>query len=380
MVLAPRRRALHIVLAIGAFVACGLAVLVAELGLRIHAPDYLTTTRGLHVFSGTYGWAARKASTATLAGQQLTVNERGYRGRSLRLPRDRDLTRVVVLGDSVAFGLGVSDNQTFCSLIDSHANGIEVANLAVQGYGPDQELLTLEHEGLRLEPDVVVLAHCMANDLAESMLAVSLYDGRMPKPRFTLVGGHLNLDASSLARPRVARVFQAINDHSYLFNRLAALAPKESQWPDRHWHERYADVMQDSSQALRVNVALVRRMQERCRERGITLLVAMFPDRLSYRQMPPITEDFVAAVRSDGIPVFDLSEAFRARGLRLKDFALDGTGHLSAAGHSIVSAELEREILRRRPPSNAQRADTAGPGREVVSTVLAARGSREAFN
>jgi hypothetical protein len=352
-----RRQALRgrVALASGSLVAVALAALGAELAARLYSPDYLTRARGPHVFSDTYGWAARKGINATLADRPVTLNAQGYRGRALSLPRGRGVTRVVVLGDSVAFGLGVSDDETFCSRLNARDNGIEVANLAVQGYGPDQELLKLERDGLRLEPDLVVVAHCLANDLAEAMLPVSLYDGRTPKPRFTLLQGRLQLDGSSLVLSPAARTLQRLSDGSHLFNRLVALVPKTPPTAGPHWRERYADALRDETAALRLNVALVRRMRELCQERGITLVVALFPDRFSYREKPELVLRFVAALRAEGVPLVDLSARFRGRGLRLKDVALDGTGHLSAAGHEIVSNELEREIVRRRPPSGAAR-------------------------
>ena len=98
-------------------------------------------------------------------------------------------------------------------------NGIEAANLAVQGYGPDQELLVLMNEGLRLDPDVVVLAFCLGNDFAEAMLPVSLYDGRTPKPRFQLVDGRLVLDDMNLRQSAPRRGQQWLSDYSHLFNR-----------------------------------------------------------------------------------------------------------------------------------------------------------------
>ena len=353
----PHRQARRgrILLASGSIAALALAILAAELAARSCSPDYLVRTRGLHVFSARYGWVARKASALSLDGQRVTLNEHGYRGRVLALPRDRERTRVIVLGDSIAFGLGVSDDQTFCSLLDARRNGIEVANLAVPGYGPDQELLALEQDGLRLEPDVVVLAHCLANDLAEAMLPVSLYDGRTPKPRFRLRGDGLELDGSSLAQSAGGRALQRLSDHSHLFNRLAAVLPWERRAPGPHWRERYQDALRDEVDVLRVNLALVRRMHERCRARGITLLVALFPDRFSYRAKPRLAERFTVGLKAGGIPVVDLSVRFRKQGLRLKDVALDGTGHLSDAGHGLVSDELEREILRRRPPAAGER-------------------------
>src|SRR5262245_61007967 len=103
----PTRRG-GVALAAASVVTLALLAAAAELGARLYSPDYLTQTRGPHVFSDTYGWAARRGVAAHLAGQPVTLNEHGYRGPSLSLPRGRGLTRVVVLGDSVAFGLGVA--------------------------------------------------------------------------------------------------------------------------------------------------------------------------------------------------------------------------------------------------------------------------------
>ena len=306
--------------------ALTVGMLVAgELLARLAEPGYVTGARGPHVFSGTYGWASRRATSLTLEGEPVTFNERGHRGRALS--RERSWRpRVVVLGDSIAFGLGVSDEETFSSRLAGRGNGIEVANLAVQGYGPDQELLVLELEALRLRPDVVVLAFCMANDLAESVLAVSLYDCTSPKPRFRLEDGELVLDAASLERGWVWRAQRALADHSHLFNRLASVGPPPRAARSRHWRERYDEALRHEEQVLALNAALVRRMNGLCLERGIGFVLVAFPDRLSYRRKTP------------------LLERFRHLKLRLSDVALDAAGHLSPRGHAIVSQVLESEL------------------------------------
>ncbi len=273
----------------------------------------------------------------------MTLNEAGYRGRALDMPRTSRL-RVVVLGDSIAFGLGVSDDETFSSRLDAREDGIEVGNLAVQGYGPDQELLVLEREALRLQPDVVVLAFCMANDLAESLMPVSLYDGTTPKPRFRLVSGDLVLDASSLSHGIAWHAQRALAEHSHLFNRLTGVVPKPRPPGGLHWRERFAEALQQEEQVIAVNRALVRRMSAMCLERGIAFLVVAFPDRFTFRRRTPLLERFFDELEDDGIRVLDMAERFRGLGLRLTDVAIDGAGHLSPRGHRVVSEELENEV------------------------------------
>ncbi len=334
---------LALVLGSAAVVACTLVGLEAL--VRLYAPDHLFLTR-LHVFSQTYGWVPRRSIGVEVDGKRVSFNASGYRGRELASPKRGDRTRVVVLGDSVAFGLGVSDDETFSNLLDVRDNGIEAGNLAVQGYGPDQELLVLMHQGLRADPDVVVLAFCLANDFVDAVLPVSLYDGRTPKPRFHLAGDRLVFDDSNLRQPALRRVQQWLSDHSHLFERLTA-APAAPTEAESDWHERYKAALRDEDHVLRLNLALVRRMRDLSQERGSAFLVALFPDRSSYRESSPLEKGFCEALRSDGVQVIDMSQHFKMSGQHWKAFASDGIGHLTPLGHSIASEVLEREIASR---------------------------------
>jgi hypothetical protein len=321
-----------------------LTVMAAEGVARRLVPDYLVRARGLHLFSEIYGWAPRRATSTVIHGKRVTFNAAGYRGRQLALPRTRDRIRAIVLGDSIAFGLDVSDDETFTHLLDARNNGIEAANLAVQGYGPDQELLVLVNRGLRLDPDVVVLSFCLGNDFADAMLPVSLYDGRTPKPRFRLVGDRIVLDDSSLRRGVWLRGQQWLSDHSHLFNRVAALASRSGTPPVAPWRDRKREGLQDKEHALRLNLAIVRRMDAICRERGITFILAAFPNEQSDHSKPWLAEHFLESLQAGGITVVDVGARFTALGQSFSAVSLDGVGHLRPVGHVIVERVLESAI------------------------------------
>ncbi len=326
-----------------------LAVLGAEAVARRTAPDYLVERRGLHVFSDTLGWTARKGASTVVEGQTVTINARGYRGHELALPKAPDRTRVVVLGDSVAFGLGVADGETFADLIGARDNGIEAGNLAVQGYGPGQSLLVLLGEGLRARPDVVVLAFCLDNDFADALLSVALYDGSWRQPRFHLEGDRLLLDSSALRLTGAQRALQWLADYSHLFNRLSALGPRPASPGGRHWTDRKHEALRDEEYALQLSLAIVRRIDEVCRERGIGFALAAFPHWFTYRTKPWLPGRFLGALRAEGITVLDMAERFVARGETFRAVALDGAGHLSPLGHAIAAEELETTIEDVRP-------------------------------
>ena len=335
----------NLVLAAGALALAVLAVLGAEVAARGFAPDYLVRSRGLHVFSETLGWAPRKGVSAVVEGQRVTLQR-------ARLPRTG-------AGPPEAPGTGPGSS---CSatpspsawasptrrpsrhLLDVRDNGIEAGNLAVQGYDPGQELLVLLGEGLRSEPDVVVLAFCLANDFAEAVLPVALYDGRTPKPRFRLVGdqpGPRRLepgaDPPGAAPPVAQRPLAPVQP------RVGARPPSEGG-ARQHWRDRKREALRDEEYALRLNVAIVRRMDAACRERGIAFVVAAFPNRFSYRSKSWLAERFLESVRATGIAVVDMSARFVAQGETFRAVTLDGVGHLSPLGHAIAAEVLEGEI------------------------------------
>ena len=180
----------NLLLAAGSLVCFLIVIGVIEVGLRAlgtGAPN--SALSALHAYSELYGWTPRPGGRLVHAGGITTVNAEGYRGPVL--PAAKNQRRVVVLGDSIAFGLDVDDTETFSEVLDAEHSDLEVANLAVQGFGPGQELIKLEHEGLALRPDVVLVATCLANDLADAMLPVFLYDGVHPKPYYRVEGKQL---------------------------------------------------------------------------------------------------------------------------------------------------------------------------------------------
>jgi hypothetical protein len=333
-----------VLLALGSVAFVVLAALGAELLARRLAPDYLVRTRGLYVSSPVYGWEGRPGAVASMGGGRVTLNALGHRGRELALPKPGDRMRVVVLGDSIAFGFGVSDEEVFPYLLDARDNGLEAANLAVPGYGPGQELLVLERKALRLDPDVVVLAVCLRNDFVDAVLPVALYDGVTPKPRFRLVGDRLVLDDGPLRRSAAGRGLQWLSDHSHLFNRLSSALPRREPTVEGDWRYRKQQVLRDPDYTYRLAFAIVMRMQDECRRRGVDFVVASFPSGLTYEARSPLPERFLGTLVAEGVRVVDMSEGFRARGLGPSALALDRTGHLSPRGHAVACEILECEL------------------------------------
>ena len=333
-------------LSFGSLAFLGLIALGAEWLARMWDPDYLIRVRGLYVYSPTYGWAGRPGAVAPMGDGRVTLNSRGYRGREPSVA-DHSGKRVVVLGDSVAFGYGVSDEQAFPYLLDVRDDRLDVFNFAVAGYGPGQELLLLRREVPPLRPDVVVLALCLRNDFVDAVLPVALYDGVTPRPRFRLEGERLVLDESSMPHSVLAPAVHRLIDSSHLFNHLFSVLHRAEPEDPHDWRYRKREVLKDPDYALRLTLALVLEMDTFCRRNGWPLLVACFPSGLSYERKNDLPARFIASLREKGVPTVDMAAQFRQLGLSAEEAAIDRTGHLSAHGHAMSFEILQREIVAR---------------------------------
>ena len=98
-------------------------------------------------------------------------NNLGFRDSDHAIGKAPGSFRVLVIGDSIAFGLLVPEQKnTFTyileGLLDRRGLHSEVLNFAVAGYNTQQEVWTLIDKGLRYQPDLIVLQYCL-NDTEE---------------------------------------------------------------------------------------------------------------------------------------------------------------------------------------------------------------------
>ena len=98
------------------------------------------------------------------------VNGLGLRGPQTTLEKAAGVRRIAVLGDSIAFGYWVAEEDAFPrqleALLQGRAGGarVEVLDFGVPGYNLDQEIEALRTKALAFSPDLVVVAFCL-NDL-----------------------------------------------------------------------------------------------------------------------------------------------------------------------------------------------------------------------
>jgi hypothetical protein len=347
-------------LAAGSALAVALAALAAEGMLRLLSPAFLDGTRARHphVYSEVYGWALRPSSRyAGKGGETITVNGRGYRGPAHAQHPPPGVTRIVMLGDSVAFGSGVSDGETFSAILDARPD-VEVVNLAVDGYGTDQALLRLEREGLSYRPRAVVLNFCVRNDYFDNALPVALYDGRSPKPYFTAAAEGLVLHDAHLRLGRGQRAAVALMERSYLLNALLFAAGRKPEAvgggrDEEDWGGRRNTVLADFDRAAALTRRLILRARDASARVGAVFVVAVHPDRRAWSGdgslVTPLTSGGL-----EGTRIVLMQGEYAARGLAFGAITRDRLGHLNPAGHAAAARILEAVLIP--PPGGAHAA------------------------
>ncbi|MCP4608360.1 MAG: hypothetical protein GY845_06565 [Planctomycetes bacterium] len=118
------------------------------------------------------GWKLRPNAENRWGGKWIKINSKGLRGPELDYAKNPNAIRILYLGDSVTFGWGVERHKdTFPYQIEAVLENdlgrdIETINSGVGGYATSQEYLYLSREGIKYNPDLVVLAFIL-NDVRD---------------------------------------------------------------------------------------------------------------------------------------------------------------------------------------------------------------------
>jgi lysophospholipase L1-like esterase len=103
-------------------------------------------------------------------GLPVAINSFGMRDRQRTSEKEPGTVRIVGLGDSLMFGWGVRQEETFLALLEKKLNGLsskrrfEVWNLAVPGYNSVQEVATFAAKAASIQPDLVII-NWVGNDM-----------------------------------------------------------------------------------------------------------------------------------------------------------------------------------------------------------------------
>ncbi len=280
----------------------------------------------------------------------VTTNSLGFRGNEIASPKPAGRYRVVVLGDSVAFGWGVNDGDTFCAqaeqLLRRHEKyrNAEVVNLAVPGYAVRQEVALLKRALAQLQPDLVLIGF-YSNDLPDTFEDKNAgASGTSIAASPTQAGQTLRMNpVPSSWLERLARRSRAVYTGGHALKQLIRrgegkpgssmeldlLENRSSPQLDVAWQRiqaQFADLRETSATAGFVVGIVILPPREQ--------VLGMFADSMYQRKARALAEQFGFFV-VDPLPALTKSYATK-RSL----FIPYDRNHPSAAGHRIIAETI----------------------------------------
>jgi hypothetical protein len=110
------------------------------------------------------GWETIPGKTVSNEKVTYTTNSLGKRSKEV----DFSKGHILLVGDSVTFGLGVNNNETVSHYLEKINNEHQILNLGVPRYGIGQYFLNLKRHIDQLNPKIIVLVIYPTNHLDET--------------------------------------------------------------------------------------------------------------------------------------------------------------------------------------------------------------------
>ena len=151
------------------------------------------------MYDASKGWIPKPnlRDVKTFDNKTLNTNSKGLRGKTdFPYTKNKDKVRILILGDSFTFGDEVSDDETYSAHLQAMLPHTEIINMGMHGYGHDQMLILFREEGIKYQPDIVILGF-LPLDMSRNLLRFRDF----AKPRFVLDRGELKLTGSPVPRP-----------------------------------------------------------------------------------------------------------------------------------------------------------------------------------
>ena len=269
-------------------------------------------------------------------GVRIANNRLGFREREVDIPKPASVYRIMVLGDSLTWGVGLREPERYTALLEMRLktfyqlHQVEVLNFASIGASTARERDILARFAPSVEPDLVIVGFCINDPQPRAM------NYAVERERYAwLLRGLYALRYAFLSHTAMFATKRA--------DRLLQVVGRIPSWPDAL--DRTYDLQAPEWGTFTAALAdIVRETRARHLSPPLFMPLLSFdgdyskPDTLLQRVLK-WSHQAAAAAHAAGFETVNLEELFRAEGLRVRAVnAWDN--HPDAECHSVYAKRL----------------------------------------
>ncbi|MBI4436137.1 MAG: hypothetical protein HY590_01795 [Candidatus Omnitrophica bacterium] len=339
----------------------GLALLVAEICLRLFFPQDLIRPQGVQLDQEII-YTLKPNTEAHFKGTSvrmyhLKTNSVGIRERETSFHKPNHVFRILLLGDSISMGEGVEFEETYLKQLEllleaAHIKGVETINAAIRGYGNDQELILFRRIGKRYEPDLVILAFFVYNDMEDNWEAqlFKLKKGKLVQQPATVEMSKKYRNYVINSRVQNRPGYRFLMSHSHAANWLrvtySTLLRRSADREERAKKDQHK-VPLEKQPAFHLTLAILEAWDREVKEIGARPFLLILPARSQMRSLrampdadtPRLDLALEKFCEREGISFSNLSQSLLKWQGDFESLWL-ADGHLSPEGHVWVAREL----------------------------------------
>ncbi len=325
-------------------------LMVLEISLRpfrAFYPLYSKTT--VYVEDEDLIWKLNPGFDGVYDEARTRINSKGLRGPEIEYEKPGDTKRILFLGDSVIFGYKLNSyRETIPYLIQERLNEkhnlkVQCINSGVSGYSPWQEYIYLKKEGIKYDPDLVVIGFVL-NDVTEKFALVRFGGkglGKLSETYLSVIDTLAEDFALVFFMRKLSRRVVFGEDSSQMAHEMESLNVKSLfTKPDAP----------NIRKAWKLTLEHLDDIVLFCRERDIPFLLIVFPYQLQFdeEREPPIPQEIIGEyARNEGVTYIDLLPSLEEKMSNLDveeyDVYIDSL-HFSTLGCRIV-ADIVSDFL-----------------------------------
>ena len=296
----------------------------------------------------------------------IKINSKGLRDKNYDYEKPDGVKRIVVLGDSFAEGAQVEENERFTEVLEnSLLKNSQIINTGVSGYGNDQELLFLKNEGMKYNPDMVLVAFFAGNDVRDNMENATTWDPTQGRPVFILNDNELTLTNVPVPRKKEKVAFfmrfkryMARHFHSYAF-----ISTKISMNPNLlNFFKKIGiaekGIMPRGEQALKrrleldpfgwnLTKAILNEINTVAETNNLKTMIVIIPTREQVNKNgdSELNGALVDFGKENNISVLDLLPEFREHAKNGEQLYFKIDGHWNANGHKLAAELIYNKLI-----------------------------------